>query len=142
MRLRCNGLVVKALDSQSRGLMFKTTGWLVGQLSHSSFWGRWVPGISGNLVVKSKLPPWSGSRLEVVEPHPQKGAIKFQVFLKRGWSTPWCIKVLMLLTLKSALRKLHLRKYLGKTGLVKGSWYEKKPFLPFLTQPGLTFWHK
>ena len=31
---------------------------------------KWVPGIPGNLVVKSKLPPWSGSSLEVVEPHP------------------------------------------------------------------------
>ena len=31
----------------------------------------WVKtGISGNLVVKSKLPPWSGSSLEAVEPHP------------------------------------------------------------------------
>ena len=29
-----------------------------------------VPGISGNLVVKSRLPPRSGSSLEVVEPHP------------------------------------------------------------------------
>ena len=29
-----------------------------------------VPGISGNLVVKSKLPPRSGSSLEAVEPHP------------------------------------------------------------------------
>ena len=38
---------------------------------------KWVPGISGNLVVKSKLPPRSGSRLEAVEPHPWKGAIKF-----------------------------------------------------------------
>ena len=28
------------------------------------------PGISGNLVVKSKLPPQSGSSLEAVEPHP------------------------------------------------------------------------
>ena len=34
-----NGLVVKALDSQSRGLMFKTTGWLKGQFSLSSFRG-------------------------------------------------------------------------------------------------------
>ena len=28
-------LVVKALDSQSRGLVFKTTGWLQGRLSLS-----------------------------------------------------------------------------------------------------------
>ena len=31
-----NGLVVKALDSQSRGPMFKNTGWLQAQLSLSS----------------------------------------------------------------------------------------------------------
>ena len=35
-----NGLVVKALESQSRGLVFKTTGWLQGPLSLSSFRGR------------------------------------------------------------------------------------------------------
>ena len=34
---------------------------------------------SKNLVVKSKLPPRSGSSLEAVEPHPEKGAIKFKV---------------------------------------------------------------
>ena len=28
-------------------------------------------------MVKSKLPPQSGSSLEAVEPHPKKGAIKF-----------------------------------------------------------------
>ena len=28
-----------------------------------------IPGISWNLVVKSKLPPQSGSSLEVVKPH-------------------------------------------------------------------------
>ena len=31
---------------------------------------KWVPEIAGNLVVKSKLPPRSGSSLEAVEPHP------------------------------------------------------------------------
>ena len=30
---------------------------------------KWVPGISGNLMGKSKLPPRSGSRLEAVAPH-------------------------------------------------------------------------
>ena len=35
-----NGLVVKALDSQSRGPVFKTTGWLQGRLSLSSLRGR------------------------------------------------------------------------------------------------------
>ena len=31
---------------------------------------KWVPGISRNLVVKSKLPLRSGCSLEAVEPHP------------------------------------------------------------------------
>ena len=31
---------------------------------------KWVQGIPGNLVVKSKLPPPSGSSLEAVEPYP------------------------------------------------------------------------
>ena len=31
---------------------------------------KWVPVISGNLVVKSKLPPRSGCSLDAVEPHP------------------------------------------------------------------------
>ena len=34
------GQVVKALDSQSRGPVFKTTGWLQGRRSLSSFRGR------------------------------------------------------------------------------------------------------
>ena len=37
---------------------------------------KWVPGIYANLVVKSKLPPRSGSSREAVEPHPWKGVIK------------------------------------------------------------------
>ena len=32
-----HGLVVKSLDSQSRGPVFKITGWLQGRLSLSSF---------------------------------------------------------------------------------------------------------
>ena len=35
-----NGLVVKALDSQSKSLVFKTIGWLQGRLSLSSFRGQ------------------------------------------------------------------------------------------------------
>ena len=35
-----NGLVVKALNSRSRGPAFKTTAWLQGRLSLSSFRGR------------------------------------------------------------------------------------------------------
>ena len=31
---------------------------------------KWVPGISGNLVVKSTLSLWSGTSLEAVETHP------------------------------------------------------------------------
>ena len=38
--LSTNSLVVKALDSQSRGYMFKTTALLQGRLSRLSFWGR------------------------------------------------------------------------------------------------------
>ena len=58
-----NGPVVKAPDSQSRGPVFKSTEWLPGQLSLSSFWGRSneISEISENLVIKSKLPPCSGS---------------------------------------------------------------------------------
>ena len=40
-------------------------------------WIQWVPGISCNSVVKSKVPPRSCCCLEAVEPHPYKGAIKF-----------------------------------------------------------------
>ena len=35
-----NGLVVKVLDSQSRGPLFKTTGWPQDLLCLSSFWGQ------------------------------------------------------------------------------------------------------
>ena len=40
LQSRNPGPVVKALDSQSRGPVFKTTGWLQGQLSLSSLQGR------------------------------------------------------------------------------------------------------
>ena len=33
---------------------------------------KWVPGLSGNWMVKSKLPPRSGCSLEAVESHPWK----------------------------------------------------------------------
>ena len=42
----------------------------IGKMSTRNFW---------ELTGKSKLPPRSGSSLEVVEPHPEKGAIKFKV---------------------------------------------------------------
>ena len=35
-----NDLVVKVLDSQSKGSVFKTTGWLQGRPSLSPFRGR------------------------------------------------------------------------------------------------------
>ena len=38
--VRIDGRVVKSLDSQSRGPVFKTAGWLQGRLSLSSFQGR------------------------------------------------------------------------------------------------------
>ena len=38
--IKSNGLVVKALDSQSRGSMFKITGWLQHRLSLSSLRGQ------------------------------------------------------------------------------------------------------
>ena len=75
------GLVVKALDSQSSSPMFKVIGWLQGQLTQSFILLRsieGVPGISGNLFAKSKLPSRSGFSLEAVEPHPEKGTIKLK----------------------------------------------------------------
>ena len=38
--LRSNGLMVRVLDSQSRGPMLKTTGWLQSWLNLSSFWNQ------------------------------------------------------------------------------------------------------
>ena len=49
-------LISKMLDSQSRDIVFKTTQTFI--LLRSIKWGL---GISGNLVVKSKLLPLSGS---------------------------------------------------------------------------------
>ena len=48
---------------------------------------KWVPEISGNLVVKSKLPPRSGSSLEAVEPHPPDKVLKsfFNIPEKTLW---------------------------------------------------------
>ena len=47
---------------------------------------KWVPVISGNLMVKSKLPPWSGSSLGAVEPHPWKRAITIRMMTNRQTS--------------------------------------------------------
>ena len=49
--------IVKALDSQSLGVEFKTTGWLQVWLPQSM---EWVPGTPGELVVKNKLSLCSG----------------------------------------------------------------------------------
>ena len=57
--VRSNSLVVKVLDSQSNDLVFKTNGSTQPFILSRSI--KWVPGISGNLLVKSKLPPHSGS---------------------------------------------------------------------------------
>ena len=49
------------------------THWVVPRLTQPFILLRsikWVPGISGNLVVKSKLPPRSDCSLEAVEPYP------------------------------------------------------------------------
>ena len=40
LKQRSNGLVVKMLDSKSRGLEIKTAGWLQGQLNLLLFQGR------------------------------------------------------------------------------------------------------
>ena len=59
-----SGLVVRALDSQSRSLVLKTTGWLQGWLSFSSFQGysnEYQELTSRDLMVKGKLSPFSGS---------------------------------------------------------------------------------
>ena len=66
-----NGLVVKALDSIQGS--FVQNQWVAPRSTQPFILLRsikWVPGISGNLVVKSKLPPWSGCSLEAVEPDP------------------------------------------------------------------------
>ena len=54
--------------------MFKTNGWLQGQLSLSPFRGQQSE--YQKFLVKSKLPPQSGYTLEAVEPHP-KWVFKF-----------------------------------------------------------------
>ena len=63
-----------ALDFQSRGpvFLFSIQGsWVTPSSTQPFILPRsikWVPEISGNLVVKSKLPPQSGSSLEAFEP--------------------------------------------------------------------------
>ena len=43
-------------------------------------------------MVKSKLPPGSGSSLEAVEPHPEKGAMKFFLITKLNLAKFCCQK--------------------------------------------------
>ena len=79
-----NGLVVKSLDS--RAPVFKNH-WVAPRSTQPFTLPRskkWVPGISGNLVVRSKLPLWTGSSLEVVKPHLWKRAIKLFFLLHKN----------------------------------------------------------
>ena len=65
-----NCLVVKVLNSKSRGPVFKTTCWLQGWLCLSSFevrYNEYQEFLS--IVVKSNLPPRNDSSLEAVEPY-------------------------------------------------------------------------
>ena len=51
---------------------------------------KWVPGISGNLVVKSKLPPRSGSvALRQMYPNHKKGTAKLFFFNKKKVLFTW-----------------------------------------------------
>ena len=66
-----DGLVVKSLDFQPGPQV--QNHWAAPRPTQPFILPRsikWVTGISGNLMVKSKLPPRSGSSLEAVEPHP------------------------------------------------------------------------
>ena len=49
---------------------------------------RLIPGLSGNLVIKSKLPPRSGFSLEAVEPHPSKGPTTL-FFTSKAFDRVW-----------------------------------------------------
>ena len=60
---------------------------------------KWVPGISANLVVKSKLPPQSGSSLEAVEPIHKKGPWSFFPF----YQSPFQVNEMFCLPNKFAL---------------------------------------
>ena len=78
-----NDLVVRALNSQSRGPRFKTTEWLQGGLSLSSIRGRSneyqeLLGTYGDLVVERKLSPLSDSAaLSQLNTIHKKGSINF-----------------------------------------------------------------
>ena len=69
--------MVKTLGSQCRVPCSKPlAGSRVDTAFHSSEVDK-IPEISGNLVVKSKLPSQSGSSFEAVDLHPQKGAMGY-----------------------------------------------------------------
>ena len=59
-----NGLIFRGPCSKPLG------GSKVDSAFHPSKVDKWVPGISGNLEVKSKLPPRSCCSLEAAEPNP------------------------------------------------------------------------
>ena len=66
-----NGLVVnKVLDSQFRSPMFNRVAPRLTQSFILLRLIKWVPRISGNFLVKYKLPLQSCSSLEAVKPHP------------------------------------------------------------------------
>ena len=102
-------MVVKVLDSQSRGPMFKNH-WEAPSLTQNFILSRsvkWISEISGNLVVKSKLPPGSGSNLYAVEPHPSEGAIKFfKVFFIYYSFRLFCVNSLLLFNSFTSFFKL------------------------------------
>ena len=63
--------MVKVLDSQSRDPCSRPLGGSkVDSVFHPSEVDKMSSGNSGNLVIKSKLPPRNYSSLEAVEPHP------------------------------------------------------------------------
>ena len=79
--------MVRWLESQSRGPMFKTIGWFQGQLSLSFIQGR------SNKYQKIPRTYWSKvkcllvivRKLERLEPYTQKGAIKSLFFSSEFW---------------------------------------------------------
>ena len=76
-----NSLLVKMLDFQFRGPMFKPTGWLQGWLPYIFLRSiEWVPESLGNLVVKRKLPSHSWSWTPSIK-RGYKVFVFFQVFI-------------------------------------------------------------
>ena len=100
-----NGIVVKTLDSQSTGSRVQKHQ-VAPRLTQPFILPRSikrVPGISGDLVEKSKLPPRSGAGLEAVEPHPYNRAVKF-----------FFNNVLCLLTTFKCLQFINQKRFMNK----------------------------